>query len=70
MTVARKEKGKSTWFLGNVNGETPRISQVTFDFLEQGKTYIAIIYADAKEAHYKTNPQAYSIRKGSSYQQI
>lgn len=63
ITVARKEKGKSTWFLGNVNGETPRISNVSFDFLEQGKTYIATIYADAKEAHYKTNPQAYSIRK-------
>jgi alpha-glucosidase len=24
---------------------------------------MATIYADAKEAHYKTNPQAYSIRK-------
>jgi hypothetical protein len=63
ITVARKEKGKSTWFLGNVNGETPRVSNVSFDFLEQGKTYIATIYADSKEAHYKTNPQAYSIRK-------
>ncbi|MNY65156.1 Glycoside hydrolase 97 [compost metagenome] len=33
------------------------------DFLEKGKKYQATIYADAKEAHYKTNPQAYSIRK-------
>lgn len=63
ITVARKEKGKSTWFLGNVNGETPRLSNVSFDFLEAGKTYIATIYADAKDAHYKTNPQAYNIRK-------
>jgi hypothetical protein len=63
ITVARKAKGKSSWFLGNVNGETPRTSNVTFDFLEAGKTYIATIYSDAKDAHFKTKPQAYSIRK-------
>jgi hypothetical protein len=63
ITVARKEKGKPDWFLGNVNGETPRTSNILFNFLEHGKTYIATIYADAKNAHYKTNPQAYNIRK-------
>lgn len=63
ITVARKAKGKSAWFLGNVNGETPRTSAITFDFLEAGKIYIATIYADANDAHYKTNPQAYTIRK-------
>ena len=49
--------------MGNVNGENSRISNISFDFLEPGKTYIATIYADAKDAHYKTNPQAYTIRK-------
>ncbi|WP_460686904.1 glycoside hydrolase family 97 C-terminal domain-containing protein, partial [Niabella aquatica] len=34
-----------------------------FDFLEPGKLYEATIYADAKDADYKTNPQAYTIRK-------
>lgn len=63
ITVARKEKGKLTWFLGNVNGERPRISKIPFDFLEEGKTYIATLYTDSKDAHYKTNPQAYTIRK-------
>ena len=63
ITVARKAKGSSNWFLGNVNGENSRISNISFDFLEPGKTYIATIYADAKDAHYKTNPQAYTIRK-------
>lgn len=63
ITVARKAKGKSSWFVGNVNGETPRTANVSFDFLDKGKTYIATIYADAKDAHYKTNPQAYTIRK-------
>jgi hypothetical protein len=63
ITVARKAKGTSKWFVGNVNGETPRTSNIKFDFLEKGKKYTATIYADAKDAHYKTNPQAYVIRK-------
>jgi glucan 1,4-alpha-glucosidase len=63
ITVARKAKGKSIWFVGNVNGETVRTANVNFDFLDKGKTYIATIYADAKDAHYKTNPQAYTVRK-------
>ena len=63
ITVARKAKGTGKWFLGSVNGETPRTSNIAFDFLEPGKTYIATIYADGKDAHYKTNPQSYVIRK-------
>ncbi|OXB00621.1 alpha-glucosidase [Flavobacterium oncorhynchi] len=63
ITVARKAKGTNNWFVGNVNGIEPRTSNINFDFLEKGKKYIATIYADGKEANYKTNPQAYTIRK-------
>jgi len=63
ITVARKAKGTNNWFLGNVNGEQSRTSAITLDFLEPGKKYFATIYADAKDAHYKTNPQAYTVRK-------
>lgn len=63
ITVARKAKGTNNWFVGNVNGETARTSNIDFSFLEKGKKYTATIYADAKDAHYKTNPQAYTIRK-------
>jgi hypothetical protein len=63
ITVARKAKGTGRWFVGNVNGETPRTSTITFNFLDAGKTYVATIYSDAKNAQYKTNPQAYTIRK-------
>jgi hypothetical protein len=41
---------------------TPRTSNIKFDFGE-GKEIYRYIYADAKNAHYKTNPQAYVIRK-------
>jgi glucan 1,4-alpha-glucosidase len=63
ITVARKAKGTNNWFIGNVNGENSRNSTIAFDFLEKGKKYEATIYADAKDAHYKTNPQAYTIKK-------
>ncbi len=61
--MARKEKGSDNWFVGNVNGNSERASKITFDFLDADKTYIATIYADGKNAHYKTNPQDYEIRK-------
>jgi hypothetical protein len=63
ITVARKAKGTGKWFLGSVNSEISRTSTIAFDFLEAGKTYIATIYADGKDAHYKTNPQSYNIKK-------
>lgn len=63
VTVARKAKGTNNWFIGNVNGDSARTSKIKFDFLEKGKKYEATIYADAKEANFKTNPQAYTIRK-------
>jgi hypothetical protein len=63
ITVARKAKGTGQWFLGSVGGNNARTSNIKLDFLDKGKKYVATIYADAKDAHYKTNPQAYTIRK-------
>ncbi|WP_245925479.1 glycoside hydrolase family 97 protein [Arcticibacter pallidicorallinus] len=63
ITVARKAKKTGKWFVGSVGGNEPRTSKIGFGFLEPGKKYIATLYTDAKDAHYKTNPQAYTIRK-------
>lgn len=64
ITVARKAKGTGNWFMGCVAGEKPHTSKVTLDFLDKDKKYIATIYADGKDADYKTSPQSYTIRKG------
>lgn len=64
ITVARKAKGTNNWFVGCTADENGHISHLTFDYLDAGKKYVATIYADAKEAHYEHNPQAYTIRKG------
>ena len=63
ITIARKAKGSDNWFVGNVAGYDGHKSNFTLDFLDAGKTYTATIYADAKGANYKTNPEVYTIRK-------
>lgn len=63
ITVARKAKGTDNWFVGNTAGYNPFTSNISFDFLDPNKEYIATIYSDAKDADYKTNPQAYEIKK-------
>lgn len=56
--------GQDTWFLGGVTDEQAREFDVALDFLGEG-TYQAITYADAPDADYLTNPQAYRITETS-----
>jgi len=63
ITYARKAKGENEWFVGNTNGYDARTSNIVFDFLPKNTIYEATIYSDAKDANYKTNPQAYQIKK-------
>ncbi|GGD32928.1 glycoside hydrolase family 97 protein [Flavobacterium orientale] len=62
ITIARKAKGKETWFLGAISDENARKTEITLDFLSPGKKYKATIYEDAKDAHWEKNPKAYAIR--------
>ena len=63
ITVARKAKGTDNWFIGGKCDENGHQSTVKLDFLDKGKKYDCTIYADAKNAHYETNPKAYTITK-------
>lgn len=64
IVVARKAKGSSNWFVGCTSGEEGHVSTLNFDFLDPNKKYVATIYQDDKDAHYRHNPQTYCIRKG------
>ncbi len=64
VTVARKAKGSGDWFVGCTAAECGHASALRLDFLDSGKRYVATVYADAKDAHYLTNPQAYTITRG------
>ena len=63
ITVARKAKGSNNWFVGAITNENSRNADVNLDFLDAGKKYTAIIYADAVDADYQKNPAAYIISK-------
>ena len=63
ITIARKAKGSDNWFVGGVAGLQDHDAGFRLSFLDEGKKYEATIYADAKDANYLTNPQAYEITK-------
>ncbi|MCH5224434.1 MAG: glycoside hydrolase family 97 protein [Muribaculaceae bacterium] len=61
ITVARLDKNSDDWYVGGITDENPREAEIDFAFLPQGEKFKATIYADAPDAHWDTNPQAYSI---------
>lgn len=63
IVAARKAKGADDWYVGCTSNEDGHESTLSFDFLDNGRKYEAIIYADAPDAHYLTNPQAYKITR-------
>ena len=63
ITVTRKAKGTDNWFVGGKCDENGHTAVIKLDFLDKGRKYNCTIYADAKDAHYETNPQAYTITK-------
>lgn len=59
--VAIVRKAKENYFLGAATNEEARTLELSLGFLEPGKTYRAVIYADGKDADWETNPTAYEI---------
>jgi hypothetical protein len=62
ITIARKEKGKPSWFVGAITDENSRKAAIPLSFLDKGKKYRATVYADAPDADWKKNPEAYQIK--------
>ena len=63
ITIARKDKHSNDWYVGCTAHEGGHTSELLLNFLDKNKKYEATIYADAKDAHWKTNPKAYTITK-------
>lgn len=61
ITIARKAKNKNEWYVGGITNENSRTANIDFSYLPKGEKYIATIYADAKDASWNKNPQAYKI---------
>ena len=56
-------RARDTWYVGGVTDEQERTVSFPLDFLQKGVKYEATIYADAPDADYETNPQAYVITR-------
>lgn len=56
VVVARQERDGDEWYIGAITDEEPRTFQVPLSFLDDGRSYIAEIYADAPESHWLTDP--------------
>ena len=58
-----KAQPRDVWYVGGITDENAREVSVKLDFLKPGVTYEATIYADAPDADFETNPQAYTITR-------
>jgi Glycosyl-hydrolase 97 C-terminal, oligomerisation len=71
VTIARRDKHSSNWFIGSMTDETPRNFKAKLDFLEPKKDYEATIYADGPNADFQKDPYPVAIstikvRKGDT----
>jgi alpha-glucosidase len=64
ITVVRRERDGTDWYLGSVTDEQERTLQAQLDFLDPGTTYVAEIYADGSGADWETNPLPVVIVEG------
>lgn len=63
IVVARQDKNSPDWFVGGVTNGVARDYGLSFSFLAPDTVYEAIVYADAPNADYALNPEAYVITK-------
>lgn len=63
VTIARKDRNSDDWYLGAVTDEQGRSLDVSLDFLEEGRRYLAQIYRDGDGADWRSAPHAIAIEK-------
>ena len=61
VAIARKGKATDSWFIGAVTNENARELTADLSFLDKDKKYVATLYADAENADWQKNPEAYTI---------
>lgn len=57
VTIARKDRNSEDWYLGAGTDEDGRTLEVTLDFLDQGRRYVAQVYRDGDEADFRNDHQ-------------
>jgi len=61
--VARQGRGSHDWFIGGTTNEQGRQVELYFEFLDEGANYIAEVYRDSDDAHYRDHPLGHVIEE-------
>ena len=61
--VARQQWEGTDWYVGGVTNEEGRKLDLYFDYLEPGVNYVAVIYRDSDDAHYRDHQLGYVIEE-------
>jgi len=59
ITIARRKVDR--WYLGSITDENERFKQISLDFLDANRTYLANVYSDSRQTNWYTNPSKYDI---------
>ena len=63
VTIARKQRGGSDWFLGSITDENPRDLKVPLSFLDKGRKYVAQIYRDGPDASWNGKRESIVVER-------
>jgi len=61
--VARQVWESEDWYVGGVTNEEARRVELYIDFLEPGVNYVATVYRDSEDAHYRDHQLGYVIEE-------
>ena len=61
--VCKDGRPHDVWYVGGITDENEREVTFALDFLQEGKTYEATLYADGPDADFETAPQSYVITR-------
>jgi len=63
LVMARQDKHSERWFVGATSNEQARTLKLPLQFLDNNRSYDLVIYQDAADADWQTNPMAYQIQR-------
>ena len=62
-TFVRKDRHSDSWYVGSVTDDTGRLLDLPLHFLDNGRAYVAEIWADAEDTDWKANPTPFAYRE-------
>lgn len=61
VVFARQRRAGEDWYVGAITDEQARSIDVPLRFLDAGRRYVATIYRDGDDAHWRTNPYSFVV---------